>query len=100
MDIMSELMQEAASKDYKPTIRRPPSSLAHVRPRQLHADLSIGARRFKVRETSATEKWLSRKVSFQDPHEWELSKRIAAYWSAFTKHKSELTSNSVVGRTA
>ena len=36
-------------------------------------------------------KWLGRKISFHDPHECELSNRIAAAWGAFSKHKEELT---------
>ena len=93
-EMMNDLMQAAAKRgleahDEKTSVL---TNAADVRPRQIPEHVTIGVRRFKVLGPSGTIKWLGRKVSFQDPHECELSNRIAAAWGAFTKHKSELTS--------
>ena len=60
--------------------------------RRLPSSLDIDGRSFRVLGPMESTKWLGRKVSFHDPHEQELSNRIAAAWGAFTKHKEELTS--------
>ena len=60
--------------------------------RRLPSSLDIDGRSFKVLASTESTKWLGRKVRFHDPHEQELSNRIAAAWGAFTKHKEELTS--------
>ena len=62
-----------------------------TRSRQLPESILVDGRHFEVMGSTGTVRWLGRKVRFHDPHDHELSNRIAAGWGAFTKHKEELT---------
>ena len=53
--------------------------------------LQVGSSQVKVLEYKESVKYLGRKVCLHDPHEVELSNRIAAAWGTFSKHKTELT---------
>ena len=46
----------------------------------------------EILDEAASEKYLGRKLSFNDTHETELANPIAAGWAAFHKNKSELCS--------
>ena len=59
--------------------------------RKVPQDLKVGDSSFEVLDHDGSIKYLGRKVSCCDPHEVELSNRMAAAWATFSKHKEELT---------
>ena len=62
--------------------------------RQVQRQCALMVKAWNFSDEAASEKYLGRKLSFNDTHETELANRIAAGWAAFHKNKSELCSKS------
>ena len=56
--------------------------------------ITVGSHQVDIVDEAASEKYLGRKLSFEDCQHTELRNRIAAAWAAFHRHKGELCNKS------